>query len=110
MFAFKCSVAGEFFQVYAKPGGASSRLGITVNKRYVPLAAARNFCKRLTRESFRQHQAELGGVDFVVRARGPVTAAAAARARSEILALMRRARRQCGNKQDAAPIRNATSL
>jgi len=105
VFAFKCSVAGEFFQVYAKPAGAASRLGITVNKRYVPLAVARNFCKRLARETFRTHQVELGGVDFVVRARGPVPAIAAPQARSEVLALMRRVRRQCCNEDGASPKR-----
>lgn len=98
MFAFKCSVAGEFFQVYARPNsGPSARLGVTVNKRFVPLAVARNFCKRLARETFRRHRARLAGVDFVVRARAQVPVAAASRARVEMLALMQRARQLCNN-------------
>jgi ribonuclease P protein component len=96
VFAYKCSVAGKFFQVYAKPNGRDeSRLGITVNKRYVPRAVARNLCKRLARETFRRHRAALVGVDLVVRARAVVLAATSAQARSEILELMTRARQQC---------------
>jgi ribonuclease P protein component len=103
VFAYKCSVAGKFFQVYAKPNSCSeSRLGITVNKRYVPRAVARNFCKRLARETFRVNRAALGGVDLVVRARAVVLGASSAQARIEILELMQRAIRQCCNRADAA--------
>jgi ribonuclease P protein component len=89
-------VAGKYFQVYAKPNSrADSRLGITVNKKFVPLATARNFCKRLARETFRLNRSMLGGVDIVVRARSAVLSASSAQARAEILALMQRARRRC---------------
>lgn len=102
MFAYKCSVAGKFFQVYAKPNNRSeSRLGITVNKRYVPQAVARNFCKRLARETFRVNRATFGGFDLVVRARTSVLAASSAQARAEILELMQRASQQCGNRANA---------
>jgi ribonuclease P protein component len=98
VFAFKCSVAGKFFQVYAKPNSsADSRLGITVSKRFVPQANARNFCKRLARETFRIHRAALSGVDLVVRARTVVLSVSSAQARAEILELMQRARRLCCN-------------
>ena len=100
VFAHKCSVTGQFFQVYAKPNFSSgSRLGITVTKRYVPHASARNFCKRVAREIFRTHRAGLGGVDLVVRARSVVSAASSMQARIEILDLMQRASRRC----NAAP-------
>jgi len=96
VFAFKCSVAGKFFQVYAKPNNrADSRLGITVNKRFVPKATERNFCKRLARETFRLNCPLLGGVDMVVRARSAVLFASSAQARAEILDLMKRAKRMC---------------
>jgi len=102
VFAYKCSVAGKFFQVYAKPNNRSeSRLGITVNKRYVPQAVARNFCKRLARETFRVNRATFGGFDLVVRARTSVLAASSAQARAEILELMQRASQQCGNRANA---------
>ena len=106
MFAYKCSVAGQFFQVYAKPNSSSeSRLGITVNKRYVPRAVARNFCKRLARETFRVNRATLGAIDFVVRARAVVLGASSRQARTEILELMQRVTRQCSDRADAAPNR-----
>lgn len=102
MFAYKCSVAGKFFQVYAKPNGrAVSRLGITVNKRFVPQATSRNFCKRLARETFRVHGTMLSGVDLVVRARSVVLTASSACARAEILELMQRAQRLCCDRVDA---------
>jgi len=95
------SVAGTFFQVYAKPNNrADSRLGITVNKRFVPQATARNFCKRLARETFRTHRAALSGVDLVVRARSVVLSASSAQARAEILDLMQRAQRLCCDRAD----------
>lgn len=43
-----------------------ARLGIVVAKRYVKLAVARNKLKRLIRESFRQQQQVLSGLDVVV--------------------------------------------
>ena len=106
VFAYKCSVAGKYFQVYAKPNGRpDSRLGITVNKRFVPQATARNFCKRLARETFRVHRTVLSGVDLVVRARSVVLSASSAQARAEILDLMQRAQRQCCAGTDASPQR-----
>jgi ribonuclease P protein component len=96
-------VAGKFFQVYAKPNSrADSRLGITVNKRFVPQATARNLCKRLARETFRVHRIALTGVDFVVRARAVVLSASSKQARTEILELMQRARRLCCDSADFA--------
>jgi ribonuclease P protein component len=96
IFAYKCSVVGTFFQVYAKPNNrADSRLGITVNKKFVPQATARNFCRRLARETFRLNRVLLSGVDMVVRARSVVLSASSAQARAEILDLMQRARKLC---------------
>ena len=43
-----------------------ARLGIVVAKRNVKLAVDRNRLKRLVRESFRQQQEHLGGLDIVV--------------------------------------------
>ena len=104
VFAYKCSAAGAYVQVYAKPNGrADSRLGIAVTKRFVPQATARNYCKRLAREAFRVERAALGGVDLVVRVRGPVSSAAAVTARAEIIDLMHRARRQCLDRANALP-------
>jgi ribonuclease P protein component len=54
--------------VYAVENGlAHARLGISVGRKKVRKASARNRIKRLLRESFRLGKGELpGGVDFVV--------------------------------------------
>ena len=76
-------MSGTFVQIYGKPNGRTdSRLGITVTKKVVPHATARNYCKRLAREAFRAEQALLGGMDLVVRVRRPVSSAASVKARA----------------------------
>lgn len=45
------------------------RIGMVIGKKSVKLSVERNRLKRLIRESFRQHQALLGGWDIVVVAR-----------------------------------------
>jgi len=46
-----------------------ARLGLTIAKKYIKKAVARNRIKRLVRESFRHHQELLAGVDIVVTCR-----------------------------------------
>ena len=43
-----------------------ARLGLAIAKKNCRLAVARNRLKRIIRESFRTHQASLGGLDIVV--------------------------------------------
>ena len=43
-----------------------ARLGLAISKKHCRKAPARNRIKRLVRESFRHHQAELDGIDLVV--------------------------------------------
>lgn len=45
------------------------RLGLAISKKHVKRAVDRNRIKRIVRESFRLHQHQLPGVDFVVMAR-----------------------------------------
>jgi ribonuclease P protein component len=104
VFAFKCSAAGAFVQVYTKPNGrADARLGIAVTKRFVPRATARNYCKRLVREVFRVERTALSGMDLVVRVRSAVASTASVKARAEIIDLMRRVRRMCNDRTNALP-------
>ena len=42
------------------------RLGLAISKKNCRLAVGRNRLKRIVRESFRQHQAALPGIDIVV--------------------------------------------
>jgi len=56
--------------VLAQPNDLpNARLGLVIAKKHVKKAVQRNQVKRIIRESFRQHQAELEGLDIVVLAR-----------------------------------------
>ena len=68
---------------------------MVVSKRVIPQAVARNYCKRLVRETFRTEHGALSGMDIVVRPRALVTPAVAAAARVEIRDLLHRAQHQC---------------
>ncbi len=46
-----------------------ARLGLAISKRTIKTAVGRNRVKRLVRESFRQHQQALAGLDIVVLSR-----------------------------------------
>lgn len=60
--------------------GSGARLGLAISKKLCRKATARNRIKRIVRESFRHHQAELGDLDVVV-----INQAAAATATSRQL-------------------------
>jgi ribonuclease P protein component len=47
-------------------GGQHAKLGLAISKKHCRKATLRNTIKRIVRESFRQHQAELQGIDVVV--------------------------------------------
>jgi ribonuclease P protein component len=56
--------------VLAKPNELDhARLGLAISKRIIKHAVGRNRVKRLVRESFRQHQQSLMGLDIVVLSR-----------------------------------------
>lgn len=46
--------------------GHEARLGLAIAKKHCRLATGRNRLKRVVRESFRRHKAELAGLDIVV--------------------------------------------
>jgi ribonuclease P protein component len=51
-----------------------ARLGLAVARKHIKTAVGRNRIKRLVRESFRQHQQALSGIDLVVTLRRDATA------------------------------------
>lgn len=57
----------KWFTVLCRDNKRSiARLGLAISKKNCREATARNRIKRVVRESFRQHQAELAGLDIVV--------------------------------------------
>jgi ribonuclease P protein component len=62
----------------------TARLGLAISKKHCKKATGRNRIKRLVRESFRQHQLELNGLDIVVMNQ-PAAAAATNDALSDSL-------------------------
>ncbi len=55
-----------FSVLYRENQQDQARLGLAISKKHCRKAAARNRIKRIVRESFRQHQAQLSGLDVVV--------------------------------------------
>ena len=55
-----------FTVLYKQNGGQQARLGLAISKKHCRLAVGRNRLKRVVRESFRHHRADLRGLDVVV--------------------------------------------
>ena len=70
VFAKPIRSTGHGLQVLARGNGrGGARLGMAIPRRRVRRAVCRNRIKRVIRESFRVHRAELAGLDLVVLAR-----------------------------------------
>lgn len=70
---FKCTEyrsVDERLTVLAKKNNLGyARMGLAISKRMIKTAVGRNRVKRQVRESFRQHQQALAGLDIVVLSR-----------------------------------------
>jgi len=65
-----CRSVDQRLTVLARPNELDyARLGLAISKRIIKHAVGRNRVKRLVRESFRQHQQLLSGLDIVVLSR-----------------------------------------
>jgi len=69
---------------------AAPRLGLAISSRVAPDAVDRNRIKRLARESFRRHRAQLPAVDVVILARAGAGAARPAELRGAFERLWQR--------------------
>ena len=70
VFASSKRVAGSDFIILSRQNGLdTARLGIVISRKSVRFASTRNKLKRLIREKFRRHKAELKGLDLVVIAK-----------------------------------------
>lgn len=66
----RCRSSDNKLTVLATHNGLDhARLGLAIGKRAIKTAVGRNRLKRLVRESFRQHQQQLSGLDIVVLGR-----------------------------------------
>ena len=74
-----------------------ARLGLAISKKHCRHATGRNRIKRVVRESFRQHQAELAGLDVVVINQ----AAAASAANGQLFDSMSLHWQRCRRARDA---------
>ncbi|MGA9854558.1 MAG: ribonuclease P protein component [Gammaproteobacteria bacterium] len=68
-------ISDSCFRVYVSSGPGVARLGLSVARKTVPNATARNRIKRQIRESFRNHRASFPTVDIVVQAKQPAASA-----------------------------------
>ncbi len=74
VFRFRCVSGGDGLDILVAPNGLNyARLGLIIPKKIVATAVGRNRVKRLLREGFRLHQAELAGLDVVARLKARMT-------------------------------------
>jgi ribonuclease P protein component len=74
VFAQPVKSSDRHFTVLARPNALGyPRLGLAISRKVAKSAVARNRIKRIVRESFRHHQAWLGGLDCVVMGRAGLT-------------------------------------
>lgn len=87
--AHDCVARGRYFIVRACPNQrCAARLGIIATRKALRRAVDRNACKRIVREAFRDHLAELAGFDVVVVCRRPVLGKTRSLARCELSCLL----------------------
>ncbi len=79
-----------------------ARLGLAVSRRQARRAVDRNRIKRLVRETFRERQGRLGGVDLVVIARGGARQATGAELRSVLGRQLERVAEACRQEARAS--------
>ena len=74
VFAQPAKSSDRYFTVLARANGlAYPRLGLAISRKVDKSAVARNRIKRIVRESFRHHQSQFGGLDWVVMGRASLT-------------------------------------
>jgi ribonuclease P protein component len=62
-------VDGFIEMAFARTGTGGVRLGVAVSSRFLPRAVDRNAFKRIVREAFRTHRAQLPAGDVLIRLR-----------------------------------------
>ncbi|MDH5178261.1 MAG: ribonuclease P protein component [Gammaproteobacteria bacterium] len=87
VFAHPCKSGNQHLTLLCRTNDKDyARLGLAIAKRYIRTAVARNRIKRIVRESFRQRQTTLAGLDIVVLAK----TSAAALTKQELFLVLER--------------------
>lgn len=92
---------GCFLVIAAPAQGPQPRLGLAVSRKVSKRAVQRNRIKRLVRESFRKHSADLPSLDIVVMARSGAAACDNQRLTASIDALLERTGRICADSRSS---------
>ena len=88
VFNFNKRQHGRFLNLYVKPNQVNiARLGVVVGKKQLATAVARNFAKRIIRETFRLQRLNLSALDYVVRVNKPINPSDALFVRLELINL-----------------------
>jgi ribonuclease P protein component len=91
VFAFRRALRGRYYMLHYRPNGLdTARLGVVVAKKLAKRANVRNLVKRIAREMFRRHRAELPAMDLVVRLQAPVADATRAELNTDLLQVLQR--------------------
>lgn len=70
VFVQRKSLSGRFLQLYLGTTSQSAgSFGVSVSKRVCPSAVSRNYVKRVLRQWYHDHAAQLRGHDVVIRVR-----------------------------------------
>jgi len=97
-----CRSVDQRLTVLATPNELGHvRLGLAISKRIIKNAVGRNRVKRLVRESFRQHQQSLIGLDIVVLSRNGALQASNAELTSSLQTHWQRLAKQLAKEQCA---------
>lgn len=91
VFSLRRSSGDAFFQVLIAPNGLPhARLGLVVGRKTDRRAVARNYIKRLVRETFRLNAENLAGLDLVIRSRRSFSRREGGEAQASLLSLFAR--------------------
>lgn len=96
VFAKPMRASDGCFTVLARPNGLpTARIGLAIAKKHAARAVARNRIKRIARETFREVQQDLAGLDLVILSRHGTQACSSSELRASLVKQWNYLVRQC---------------